>query len=106
MSKNIKLTLSWNGAKFSGYQYQPNAITVQETLNSAWRILTGEVVTLYGCSRLDAQVHASHFVLNFLSETNLEEEKILRALNGILHTQFKVAISIYSCEFVEKEFKQ
>ena len=104
MSKNIKLTLSWNGAKFSGYQYQPNAITVQETLNSAWRILTGEVVTLYGCSRLDAQVHASHFVLNFLSETNLEEEKILRALNGILHTQFKVAISIYSCEFVEKEF--
>lgn len=104
MSKNIKLTLSWNGAKFSGYQYQPNAITVQETLNSAWRILTGEVVTLYGCSRLDAQVHASHFVLNFLSDCNLEEEKIIRALNGILQNQFKANISVYNCEFVHKEF--
>jgi tRNA pseudouridine38-40 synthase len=104
MSKNIKLTLSWNGAKFSGYQVQPHAITVQETLNSAWRILTGEVVTLYGCSRLDAQVHASFYVLNFFSETELEEEKILRALNGILHNQLKVAICIYKCEFVDKEF--
>lgn len=104
MTKNIKLTLSWNGAKFSGYQYQPHAITVQETLNQAWRILTGEIVTLYGCSRLDAQVHANHYVLNFFSEVELEEEKIICAMNGILHNQLKVDISVYDCEFVDKEF--
>lgn len=102
--KNIKLTLSWNGAKFSGYQYQPHAVTVQETLNSAWKILTGETVTLFGCSRLDAQVHAHHYVLNFYSHTSLEAGKIVRAMNGILHNQFKAAISVYDCEFVDKEF--
>ena len=101
---NIKLTLSWNGEKFSGYQYQPDAITVQGTLNSAWKILTQEDVVLYGCSRLDAKVHASHYVLNFHSKTELKEEKIIRALNGILHNQLKADISIYHCEFVDDDF--
>lgn len=102
--KNIKLTLSWNGASFSGYQYQPHAFTVQEALNTAWKTLTGEVVTLYGCSRLDAGVHAHQFVLNFHSHTLLGEEAIVRGLNGILHSVMKVSISIYRCEFVSPEF--
>ncbi len=104
MMKNIKLILSWNGAKFSGYQYQPNTVTVQGTLNTAWKILTGETVTLYGCSRLDAQVHANYFVLNFYSKVDINEEKIIRALNGILHGQLKADICIYDCMFVENEF--
>ena len=101
---NIKLTLSYCGDKFSGYQVQPNAITVQETINQAWRVLTGETVVLYGCSRLDAGVHARYFVLHFQSQTNLNEEKIIRALNGIFQNQLKSQISIYNCEFVDDNF--
>jgi tRNA pseudouridine38-40 synthase len=104
LMKNIKLILSYNGSKFNGYQTQPNVVTVQETLNSAWRILTGESVILLGCSRLDSQVHANYYVLNFYSETLLLEEKILRALNGILHNQLKAEICIYNCEFVDENF--
>lgn len=104
MSRNIKLTLSWNGAKFNGYQSQPHGSTVQDTLNQAWRVLTGESVVLFGCSRLDAKVHANHYVLNFQSESNLSSERILRSLNGILHNQFKADICIYDCEFVDSQF--
>lgn len=103
-SKNIKLTLSWSGSQFSGYQYQPHAFTVQEALNTAWKKLTGEVVVLCGCSRLDAGVHAHQFVLNFFSQTELSEAAILRSLNGILCSVMKVAICIYRCEFVSHDF--
>ena len=34
-----KLTLSYNGTDFHGWQIQPNAVTVQETLNKALRAL-------------------------------------------------------------------
>ena len=101
---NIKLTLSWNGAKFNGYQSQPDGCTVQDTLNAAWKIFAKESVTLIGCSRLDSQVHAHHFVLNFLTETEFECEKIIRALNGILHTHFKADICVYDCEYVASDF--
>jgi tRNA pseudouridine38-40 synthase len=57
--------LAFNGTPFHGWQIQPGAETVQETLNSAIRILTGEPVNLVGCGRTDAGVHASHFVAHF-----------------------------------------
>lgn len=103
-NKNIKLTLSWNGENFSGYQYQPHAFTVQEALTTAWKILTQEDVTLHGCSRLDAKVHAQSYVMNFYSNTGLDTLKIVRGLNGILHRNMKLDISIFACEFAEPYF--
>lgn len=102
--KNIKLTLSWNGEKFSGYQSQPNAFTVQEALTNAWKILAQENVSLIGCSRLDAKVHAESFVLNFHSTTCLDKNRIIQGLNGILHAKMGLDISIYDCEFVDLDF--
>lgn len=103
-TKNIKLTLSWDGSGFQGYQFQPNAVTVQGVLTQAWKILSKEDVVLHGCSRLDAKVHAESYVLNFYSQTNLEPQRIISGLNGILHAHLEVAISIYDCAFVDPHF--
>ncbi len=102
--RNIKLEISFDGRAFSGYQYQPHAPTVQETLTQAWKQLTGEHVLLFGCSRLDANVSASHFALNLYSQTKHSCDRILRSLNGILQTSFKAPISIYTCTDVAPEF--
>ncbi len=57
--------LAFNGAGFHGWQIQPGADTVQETLNRAISTLIGQPVNLVGCGRTDAGVHASHFVAHF-----------------------------------------
>jgi tRNA pseudouridine38-40 synthase len=102
--RNIKLEISYDGRAFSGYQYQPHARTVQETLTQAWTQLTGEHVLLFGCSRLDANVSANHFVLNLYSQTQHSCDRILRSLNGIMQTSLKAPISIYTCTDVEPKF--
>lgn len=102
--KNVKLILSWNGEKFSGYQYQPHAFTVQEAVTNAWKILNKETVTLCGCSRLDAGVHAQYYVLNFHTKTSLNIERILKGLNGILHSNLALDISIYHAEYMPSDF--
>ncbi|MFA6125675.1 MAG: tRNA pseudouridine(38-40) synthase TruA [Bacteroidales bacterium] len=59
------IELAFNGACFHGWQIQPGAITVQETLNHAIGTLTGHPVNVVGCGRTDTGVHASHFVAHF-----------------------------------------
>ncbi|WGL59634.1 tRNA pseudouridine(38-40) synthase TruA [Pigmentibacter sp. JX0631] len=102
--QNFKLIFSWNGEKFHGYQQQPNVFTVQEAITKAWFILTKETVTLTGCSRLDAGVHANSFVLNLQSQTNYSLERIQKGLNGIFHSQLHLDISLYSVEHVASDF--
>jgi len=57
--------LAFNGTQYHGWQIQPGAETVQESLNKAIGTLTGQTVNLVGCGRTDAGVHASHFVAHF-----------------------------------------
>lgn len=102
--RNIKLEISYDGRAFSGYQFQPHARTVQETLTQAWQQLTREQVLLFGCSRLDAHVSANHFVINLYTKTEHSCDRILRSLNGILQTSIKAPISIYSCADADPNF--
>lgn len=93
---NLRLDLSYAGKSFAGYQSQPHANTVQDTLREMWRIYRGEDPNLYGCSRLDAGVDANHFVLNFFTFQKglADDNAVLRSLNGILHSHMGVPVSI------------
>ena len=62
---NIKLNLQYDGTEYHGWQIQKNAPTVQETVTRALEKITGETVTLTGCGRTDAGVHAENYVCNF-----------------------------------------
>jgi len=66
------IEMAYDGTTFHGWQIQPNAITVQETLNRAIGTLLGIPVNLVGCGRTDAGVHASHFVAHLDLEVQLE----------------------------------
>ena len=81
--RNLKITCSWNGKDFSGYQIQPHALTIEGVLTKAWKILVGDTNPIIGCSRLDAGVHAYHYVFNVYSNTTFTTERIVKSLNGI-----------------------
>ena len=53
-----RLTLSYLGTRYAGWQRQENALTVQEVVEEALSKLAGSEVRVTGASRTDAGVHA------------------------------------------------
>ena len=78
---NIKLTIEYNGANYSGWQYQKDEKTVQGEVEKAIFKLSGESVTIQGAGRTDSGVHALGQCANFNLEKNLDEYQILNGIN-------------------------
>src|SRR3954471_859285 len=83
--RNIKLTVSYEGTDFFGWQTQPERRTVQETLEKAIAELTGEErVRVNASGRTATGVHASGQVFNFRTEAKYPADVLLRAVNARL----------------------
>lgn len=83
--RNLKLTISYDGTDFSGWQTQPGFRTVQETIEQAISRITGEDrVRLNASGRTDAGVHAVGQVANFFTTSRLDAVVLLRAINAHL----------------------
>ncbi|HEX4595369.1 MAG TPA: tRNA pseudouridine(38-40) synthase TruA [Bryobacteraceae bacterium] len=89
--KTWKLTLEYDGTKYSGWQEQPNARTVQGQLRKAAEDLFGTDVEIQGAGRTDAGVHARAQVAHLRVRPKpgakprvLPVDSILRALNDRL----------------------
>src|SRR6202035_2629612 len=88
--RNLKLILSYDGSDFSGWQVQPDAVTVQGTLASAIGRITGEKVLPQGSGRTDAGVHALAQVVTFVTESSVPAANFVKALNDILPASVRV----------------
>ncbi len=93
------IELAFNGTSFHGWQIQPGAPTVQETLNKAISILTGEKINVVGCGRTDAGVHASHFVAHFevvnqVADCNFLTTRLNRYLSGQIRIDRMVPVEM------------
>lgn len=86
-----KITLSYNGAPFCGWQKQPSAPSVQETLENALSVLTGEAVQVTGAGRTDTGVSAVGYVAHFDAQAKLDESYIACKLNAILPVSVAVS---------------
>ena len=82
--RNIKLTISYDGTRYAGWQIQKNAKTIQEEIEKALRKILKEKVRLIGAGRTDSGVHAKAQVANFKTEKNFPVKKLLSALNANL----------------------
>jgi tRNA pseudouridine38-40 synthase len=91
-SKSWKLTLEYDGTKYSGWQEQRNARTVQGQLRKAAEDFLGSEVDLQGAGRTDAGVHARAQVAHLrIRQSEKSQRKnwprpdeILRAINSRL----------------------
>lgn len=64
-SHRYVLELAYNGTNYAGWQRQPDAPTVEATVDSALSLLLGEKIKINGCGRTDAGVHSSYYVAHF-----------------------------------------
>ena len=78
------IELSYHGKHYHGWQKQANEISVQETIEKALSILLKEEISVIGCGRTDAGVHARQFFLHFDIEKRLDKEKLKYKLNSFL----------------------
>lgn len=85
-----KMTLSYDGTSFHGWQVQPGLSTVQGTLAEALRQLTGESVLPQGSGRTDTGVHALAQVATVDIDCAIPAENLLRALNRSLPASVRV----------------
>ena len=87
----FKLVVEYAGTRYSGWQVQKNARTVQGELDRAVREATGERdVELYGSGRTDAGVHALAQVAHLDVTTTLPPETLRRRINDALPSDINV----------------
>ena len=79
--RNIALFLTYLGTKYHGWQTQKDLSTVQQTMEKAIEMVTGESVHVTGCGRTDAGVHAKCYVANFRTESTIPVDRLPYALN-------------------------
>jgi tRNA pseudouridine38-40 synthase len=85
-----KSILAYDGSSFHGWQVQPGLPTVQGTLASALRHITGETVLPQGSGRTDTGVHALRQVASFALAAPIPAPNLLRALNRALPPAIRV----------------
>lgn len=76
--------VSYRGADFCGWQIQPDAPSVQQTLEEALSTLLRSAVTVTGAGRTDTGVNAIGYIAHFDAAGGLDTRQLAYKLNAIL----------------------
>lgn len=76
MKTRYFIFLSYKGTSYHGWQVQPGSVTIQQIVDKALTLITGEKISTTGAGRTDTGVHASFFCAHFdSSRPDLAENK-------------------------------
>jgi len=78
------IKFSYNGTNYHGWQKQPNAISVQETLEKGLSIILNKKIEIMGAGRTDTGVHAKEMFAHFDLDITIEPKNIIHKLNSFL----------------------
>jgi tRNA pseudouridine38-40 synthase len=91
----FKLTIEYAGTRYSGWQIQDNAKTIQGEIARAVRTVTGRKdFELYGSGRTDAGVHALAQVAHLDVSTSLPPETLSRRVNDELPSDINILSAV------------
>ncbi len=116
------INLSYLGTPFHGWQYQPNAISVQEVLEEALTRVLRSPIKVTGAGRTDTGVHARLMVAHFEAEIPPKTfENLVYLLNqylkseivilsifpviGTAHARFDATLRTYEYHIVSKKIR-
>ena len=91
--KRVRLTLSYDGSLFNGWQSQDNGVGVQDVLNEKLGEIYGLPVRVQGSGRTDAGVHALGQVAHYdvpIGSSRLEDGRVALALNARLPHSIRI----------------
>ncbi len=99
--QRYKLVIAYDGNIYCGWQRQPDLLSVQEALETAFRSFCGEDVTIVAAGRTDAGVHASGQVCHVDLAKEWRGDVVRDAVNQYLVHE---RIAILSAEKVSEGF--
>lgn len=94
------IKFSYDGSHFNGFQRLNDKISVQKSLEDALTIINKKEVKIKGCGRTDVHVHSNASVAHFDLLENIPEERLIVAINRIVHPY----IHVLECKKVNKDF--
>jgi tRNA pseudouridine38-40 synthase len=84
--------ISFYGNKYHGWQYQDNALTVQEVVHTKLEeILKVKLPYPHGCSRTDTGVHALEFLATLPNLYDIPAEALQKGLNSLLPDDIRIS---------------
>jgi tRNA pseudouridine38-40 synthase len=89
--KTYKVTISYDGTSYFGWQKTKTGPSIQETLEKAIKRITQEEVLPEAASRTDRGVHATGQVISFSLTKEWEARSLERALNAVLPSDIRIA---------------
>ncbi|MBI5059369.1 tRNA pseudouridine(38-40) synthase TruA [candidate division KSB1 bacterium] len=89
-ARRVKLTVSYDGTAYAGWQIQPNGTTVQAAMEGALAKILQEPVRLRAAGRTDAGVHAREQVVDFADSGVRDLETIVRGGNALLPPDIRI----------------
>ena len=88
--RRVKLTLSYDGSGYLGFQVQPGGPTVQSVTEEALSRILQEPVKLRAAGRTDAGVHALGQVVDFADSGSRPLATIVRGGNALLPADIRI----------------
>jgi tRNA pseudouridine38-40 synthase len=99
-TKRFKLIMEFDGSRYSGWQQQKDARTIQGSLLKAASDLFGAPVDAQGSGRTDAGVHGLRFAAHLEVSTDLSPAAIRQKMNALLPAD----IAILECRRAGSHF--
>ena len=79
------LHIGYNGNNYRGWQKLPGIISIQQVIETTLSRILNEPVSIVGCGRTDAQVHASQFFFHFDISEELNFDLLFRLNKCLPH---------------------
>ncbi len=89
----IFIKIEYDGTAYCGWQIQPNGVSVQQKIENAILLLTGENLSVTGSGRTDSGVHALGQIAHFDTASSIPPNRFASALNQFLPSDIKVVES-------------
>lgn len=105
-SKNILLTIEYDGTNFKGWQSQEGQKTVQSVIEDALEKALSERVSINAAGRTDAGVHAYGQTANFVTGSRLPVENLKTVVNNFLSVGNKRTYPVGSVRIVDVKIVQ
>lgn len=102
--RNIKMVIEYRGTEYYGFQKQKDKRTIQAEIEKCLENILKEKVNVITSGRTDSGTHANYAVINFYTNSNIDEYQLLKATNMTLEKTKNKYISVKECTDVPLYF--
>lgn len=86
----FKLTISYDGTNYCGWQVQSNATSIQTLVQKAIETILRHPISLTGAGRTDAGVHALGQTAHCDSAISIEPDRLRHSINALLPADIRI----------------